>query len=74
MTAIERFKEFFEKEGVEYEMVDEDIVGKISHNPIETADAKFIISVSQANFYFDINGDYLGVEDDELGNWYKKKN
>ena len=59
-TEYEMFEEFFRTMGVEYSIFKWDIV--------ETN----CISVTQAHFLFDRNGNFMGVQPDEHGNFQEK--
>jgi len=64
---LDKFKRFFTDYGVEHE-VDTEPANAI----LEVPDAGTIVSVSQAHFYFDNDGMFLGVRDDEMGRWFPR--
>ena len=72
MTEMEQFKKFFKSFGVTFSMGFDDSPSphyvRGPKNPI------WVVSVSQAHFYFDKKTRvYLGVKDDEMGNYYPRE-
>jgi hypothetical protein len=65
MKTIERFEKFFEDEGVPTERWKPTLSSLFSASPDE------ILTVSQAHFLFR-NGEYLGVQSDDMGDFEKK--
>jgi len=58
------FEEFFKRNGVTYSTYK--LTDEYEHNK-----GRYVmLAVAQAIFYFDKNDVYLGVESDEMGNWY----
>lgn len=65
MNALERFKKFFKEEGV---VIDEWSYDSLQLN---TYKSDVILTAGQAHFHFK-DGEYLGVESDEMGHFDKK--
>ncbi len=61
-TELDQFKAFFDLMGV-----------TCSQWKKRTAIDEGVLAVAQAIFYFDENGTYLRVEDDEMGGVYPRK-
>lgn len=63
MTDLLRFEEFFKSMGVEHEIATR--MESFAHPQYGVS----CILVSQAIFWFDVDGKYVGVEDDEMGHF-----
>lgn len=63
MTELEQFRTFFLNQGVTFEESKYD--WKCS--------PAIWLTVAQAHFIFDVNGNYLGVDPDEMGSFKPKE-
>ena len=53
------FQSFFNKHGVTFDKWKDE--------------GHIILTVAQAHFHFDKNGNYLGAKDDEMSGWFPKE-
>ena len=66
MNELQAFKDFFTAHGIRY------FESKPSNDPEIPKESTMILVASQALFHFDIDGNYLGVEGDDMGVFRRK--